>query len=991
MTASPNTARFARLAAVDAPTVLVLGTGDPMEAALVNALRRYSLSVRRPGPESAVKSVLDAGPDLVLLVGDAAREEGARIIGELAENAITSVIPVAILGEGVDLDGRFRAYRHGALGVIPRSASVDEMARRICELARQVAEHEREDDGLGEATVDEVVNLLSRELRNGILSLGDGSAGSRVVLRAGRSMSDAIESFVERIRPLVEASAPISFEFHELLPASEADSTVCSASTFRERRIVVIENRPSRSDAMATELRNAGATVIVVDGEGGGLERACQLDPEIVLVDESGLEGWAYSVMRSFRAHPRLRFAGLLVHRTAESFTKDGAFDLGRIGPALEALMAPIDDIARCVSVRAAFQTRLETLGPARLLRIVARGQGTRRVTVRHARATIEIDIAEGLVAGARLSATNNTSTEGPAALAALLGLATGEVDVEPKDHPATANVMAPVDDAIAAASREHSPIAPSMVPPDGRLRASDRPKSEQETLDQLQKLVSSLEKALPQQSVRARTALAALRSSIEVRAEGSKVGPLPAAPPGEAALAAPRPKMDFKVPAPPGGPKESPNPRRASGVRPAVAVPAPARPRTLLGIPAQKLAPPAAAEIAAETTQVSPPPVAQPVPVDVAPVVAPPPVVAAPPVVAVGPPVVVTPPVVVAPVAVVAPPVVVAPPPLVAAPPPLVAAPPPLVAAAPPLVAPPPVVVAAPVAAPRPAIVDEPSVIVAPELGAVATPVVVAPAAFAEPITDEIPGLTRKRGLRWFHVAIPVATLAIAATIAVPLWLSRAPAVAATVPVATPPIAAQPAPVPVAAPVLAPTAATPQVVAPRAPVPPVAAVVAAAPVAVAPEVVAPEVVAPEAVTPEAVAPEAEADAIEADQVAVGDSADVEAAELPEPNARRGDARSHVRRGNELRRRGDHARAEQSYLAALRADRRSLRAMVGLVRVHLARHDTRSAVSWARRLVAAAPPNGGNYELLGDALTAAGDRAGAEAAYRRGRLISGHR
>src|SRR5687768_5841376 len=78
----------------DRLTLLMVGRGEPMEAALRVALDRHGMSVEVTPSMQAVEAVMVRAPDLVLLIGDAASEGGVALLRHLAENPVTSVIPV---------------------------------------------------------------------------------------------------------------------------------------------------------------------------------------------------------------------------------------------------------------------------------------------------------------------------------------------------------------------------------------------------------------------------------------------------------------------------------------------------------------------------------------------------------------------------------------------------------------------------------------------------------------------------------------------------------------------------------------------------------------------------------------------------------------------------------------------------------------------------------------------------------------------------------
>lgn len=112
--------------------------------------------------------------------------------------------------------------------------------------------------------------------------------------------------------------------------------------------------------------------------------------------------------------------------------------------------------------------------------------------------------------------------------------------------------------------------------------------------------------------------------------------------------------------------------------------------------------------------------------------------------------------------------------------------------------------------------------------------------------------------------------------------------------------------------------------------------------------------------------------------------------EPSEPTALREDASPRERRdrldelvsaGNFFRGRAQWERARSSYEAALRLAPRNGPALAGLAKVALAQRRAPEAVRLSRTLVEVNARTAGNHVLLGDALSAAGDRAGARQAW----------
>jgi len=454
------------------PTVLLVGRGEPMDAALRLALDRHSLAVEEvPGDVRA--AVLTMAPDLVLLVGDAARDGGRKILEQLSNDASVSTIPVAVLGAGGMLGTRVAAYRHGAIAVIPRTASADAIATRVAILVREIQERAAAPQAeLGEATFDELVDMVSRELRSGILSVQskDGEP-MRVVLGAGRPVAAAVEEFVRRLRPLVARAEPLNYELHvssggqlgllDAEPGPEAEPIQLEGL-----RVLLVDTEPARADALAQELRARKVIVSVADASGRGLERARGLDPEIVILDAAGMEGPGFDVLRSIRRDVRLRWASMLVAPWDEIWPNPESMpDVARLSERIAPLVVHDQQLRRRTASEERFDTRLESTGPCRLLRILTDSPHALHVTFRSRTASVEVDVAEGLIVGAQGS-SNGATVEAVHALAAILAMGSARVHIERRDNPATANLMAPVDEALARATEEAKPLPLSQPPP---------------------------------------------------------------------------------------------------------------------------------------------------------------------------------------------------------------------------------------------------------------------------------------------------------------------------------------------------------------------------------------------------------------------------------------------------------------------------------------------------------------------------------------------
>jgi tetratricopeptide (TPR) repeat protein/DNA-binding NarL/FixJ family response regulator len=479
LSSRPAPRRVALAEATLEPTILLVGADSAFEPALRAALKRHRVYVETTSAETVAETVIAAAPDLVLLVGPAARDGGSTVLSRLMSSPACSVIPVAILDDNAALDMRLRAFRHGAAAVIAPSASIDAIAEQVAKLAREIPERRGESLGVvGEATLSEFVGELSRELRSGILSVHTGLGGEddavRLVLGSGRPLAAFIDDFVRQVKSHVVHAEPLRYEFAEHAGGTVALLDALAPSDEPERvsvkgvRVALADDDTGRADTVAQELRARGVSVVVTDLNPTDLRFAKlrQIDPEILLIGESQLKGQGYELLRRMRRDTRLRWASLLVVRWDEIWSDALSVPaLERLETALAALSEADRALQAWAATGESFDARLEITGPARCLRALTTSPRPLRVTVNNPRITVSIDISDGLVVGAAAESRQGATEhwDGAVALAAFMVLSSGRIHVTPVSQPAVTNVMATVDVALNMADSEPSPISPSI------------------------------------------------------------------------------------------------------------------------------------------------------------------------------------------------------------------------------------------------------------------------------------------------------------------------------------------------------------------------------------------------------------------------------------------------------------------------------------------------------------------------------------------------
>jgi DNA-binding response OmpR family regulator/Flp pilus assembly protein TadD len=452
------------------PTILMVGQGEPMQTELGEALRRHGMSVAGCATAELEKAVRVYAPDLVVLIGDAAVRGGVGVVRRMATNRATDVLPVAVVSNDAALKSDSRRFRSGAVAVVPRGAGPDAIARRLSELAYEVPDRPGMLSGRLDAhNLRDVVELVSNETKTGLLSIRSPKGtiqGMPVVIETEGASAHNMELILDRLREAIHDTEPLEYEFHETsggrlstLPGPIEPQEV-DLSQLRGARVVILDADELRAEKLAQVLLQRGVHIAAADFSTAVIPRVREIDPQVVVLDSSAVGGKGIDFVRALRKDPQLRWASMLVVRwedfwppSAEAAAPNIAQLASRICPLIE----QDREISRRVEDEIDFDTRLELVGPGRLLRALGSVPGVRHVAISGHKRSVEVDIADNSIVGAyaTLHEAGEQTLQGMPALLAAWGMTAGRVSVREQDLPSVANIMMPVDEALGVVSHD--------------------------------------------------------------------------------------------------------------------------------------------------------------------------------------------------------------------------------------------------------------------------------------------------------------------------------------------------------------------------------------------------------------------------------------------------------------------------------------------------------------------------------------------------------
>jgi predicted negative regulator of RcsB-dependent stress response len=398
---------------------LVLWVGGPQawEREVQAALSRAGVRVEEGSLDRLRERATERAPDLVVL-GGAAGGAPASALTQLAVAEPASSLPVVAIGPWKDTSKTPRA-RFGLVSRLDRDTAPQELADQIVALIHTLSR--RPARWRVKSTVEDLANVVSRfavSRRSGVLSLA-GAGG--LAIDANGVVAPGVERFIQGQPGILELT------FHERPPGRvtvlteepRADET---APGIEGARILIVDFDDARGKKLAARLEEAGAKARATGVVPQAIHNARGVDPTLVVVAAPALVDAACAPLWD---ESRLASASLLV--------LDGAL-LERAASAQ--LLASIASLTRTeLSLRRrlrhqeAVADRLETLGPARWLKVLGACEHDVSLRVFTEAGRCRVDFAHGKLSGASFHPKDGRPPiQGRAAVEALLGLPFGRV-----------------------------------------------------------------------------------------------------------------------------------------------------------------------------------------------------------------------------------------------------------------------------------------------------------------------------------------------------------------------------------------------------------------------------------------------------------------------------------------------------------------------------------------------------------------------------------
>jgi len=444
--------------------------GDSSVAPPYLAARAFQSRVFECERTDTVDKALDLArayaPDLLIIHADLSG--ATELVEALANDSLTEPIPILVVGAFAQPEASASFVALGVAKTLARPWSLGAL-RAACSDVLDVREGRTMRVTLGEPTVEQLADRLSRELREALVGGIDRPARSfRVPLGEGTEVMGALWGAISRVQEIVtrrtdgavqyKGSAPegtIAFapRIHVDVAASErlAVRTRGAASdvALEGRHVVVADDDPGVTWFIADLLRNAGCEVHEALDGSAAFEFAIRIQPDLVVADilMPGMDGFALS--RALHRDIALRDTPVillswkedLLQRVRELGARAAAYmrkesDSRSILARVREVLRPRARVEARLKTGGEVRGRLDELTPRLLLQMVCTLRENARVSVRDASDLYEVEIRDGAPRKITRTDSDGHFVRGQRALAALAGIGAGRFTVVSSREP---------------------------------------------------------------------------------------------------------------------------------------------------------------------------------------------------------------------------------------------------------------------------------------------------------------------------------------------------------------------------------------------------------------------------------------------------------------------------------------------------------------------------------------------------------------------------
>lgn len=441
----------------------------------MGASERWGHALQATGADVAYvdwRSVFDLSerPSVVLVtdVGPSANWHVA--LQQLCNVPMLFNVPVIVVSDAISVRERYELFLYGVLGIV--STSDLHSDRFIALLSQQ----EPSPLPFGQVSVDNWVHLTREQLIQQLDQVtGENVNGeTELFFGNGRSVASTLAGFVERtVHFVAPKESGIS-----LKRSTNVQSVVTALSQLPSRsrqyplkrlRVLVATSNPQFADRMTRALRKGGALVAVTDGTHAGNLSVQALDPHVILVSD-------LDDMSGLRSDLRLRWGTLHFVK----YKKDVMGDESYANPIEEDLQRQLieyldeeDANVRRLLVEGSLVSDLGLWGAGRWLRWLSALEGCYRLTVSDIRATVRLEVCDGLLVAANMQGHGAQEgalhAEGVDVMDYLLLMDEGRMRFESIGKPMHINVVTMLSeelDKLRLSPREIISVRPPSLPP---------------------------------------------------------------------------------------------------------------------------------------------------------------------------------------------------------------------------------------------------------------------------------------------------------------------------------------------------------------------------------------------------------------------------------------------------------------------------------------------------------------------------------------------